>query len=375
MRHLTAVQPPLDKSKAVCGKRHAMRQAFVLIALLVGSSVVGATPPWQRTESRVPCTSFDPLRAPYFGDLHIHTHFSADAYIFGTRVGPPDAYGFARGAPIALADDNEVQTRSTRLDRPLDFAAVTDHSEFFGEVLLCDTPGSFVYDDPMCQLLRRSDSPDQQNARSSSGRPRMENPPRCTIRSVTSPGSTAARPRSPCGSRCRPRRRGPTTGPRRARSRPSRLRVHREPVRCAPAPEHHLPQRPGPADGIELHRDRRWRHPAGVLVGDRGYVSQRPASAATRVIIPHNSNLSGGQQWAEPGRRDRSAQTADARAARRDPPDQGNSECRFDRRAGAGRGPRTSSARSSSWTRRRRALRGTRCRSTSTRSATWSGTR
>src|SRR5438874_603113 len=141
-----------------------MRQAAVVIAFLVGSSVTAATPPWQRTEARAPCTSFDPLRAPYFGDLHIHTHFSADAYIFGTRVGPPDAYAFARGAPIALADDDEAQTRSTRLDRPLDFAAVTDHSEFFGEVLLCDTPGSFVYNDPLCQLLRHSDSPDQQNA-------------------------------------------------------------------------------------------------------------------------------------------------------------------------------------------------------------------
>src|ERR1051325_5427586 len=145
-----------------CGKRHAMRQAFAVIALLVGSSVIAATPPWQRTESRAPCTSFDPLRAPYFGDLHIHTRFSADAYIFGTRVGPPDAYAFARGAQIVLADDNERQTRSARRDRPLDFAAVTDHSEFFGEVLLCSTPGSPVYDDPMCQLLRQSESPSQQ---------------------------------------------------------------------------------------------------------------------------------------------------------------------------------------------------------------------
>src|SRR5438874_6433057 len=139
------------------------RAAVVGIAFLVGATVGASTPPWQRTESRQPCASFDPLRAPYFGDLHIHTHFSADAYIFGTRVGPPDAYAFARGASIVLADDNEQQTRSARLDRPLDFAAVTDHSEFFGEVLLCDTPGSLVYDDPQCQLLRQSDSPQEQN--------------------------------------------------------------------------------------------------------------------------------------------------------------------------------------------------------------------
>src|SRR6266478_2399295 len=99
-----------------------MRQAAVVIAFLVGSSVMAATPPWQRTESRLPCASFDPLRAPYFGDLHIHTRFSADAYIFGTRVGPRDAYAFATGTAIPFADDDELQTRNSRIDRPLDFA-------------------------------------------------------------------------------------------------------------------------------------------------------------------------------------------------------------------------------------------------------------
>src|SRR2546430_7265508 len=139
------------------------RAAVVGIAFLVGATVGASTPPRQRTESRQPCASFDPLRAPYFGDLHIHTHFSADAYIFGTRVGPSDAYAFARGAPIALADDNEAQTRSARLDRPLDFAAVTDHAEFFGEASLCDTAGSPVYHNPICQKLQRFHSPRQPN--------------------------------------------------------------------------------------------------------------------------------------------------------------------------------------------------------------------
>src|ERR1043166_5473694 len=135
---------------------------MLLIAIVVASRALAATPPWQRTESPLPCARFDQFRTPFFGDLHIHTRFSADAYIFGTRIGPVDEYGFARGAPIVLADDNEAQTRTTQLDRPLDFAAVTDHSEFFGEVLVCDTPGTVAYDDPLCQMLRQSDSPDQQ---------------------------------------------------------------------------------------------------------------------------------------------------------------------------------------------------------------------
>ena len=134
----------------------------MLVALVLASTVGATTPPWQRTETRTPCASFAPLRTPYFGDLHIHTKFSADAYIFGTRVAPPDAYAFARGGTIPFADDNEQQTRSAHIDRPLDFAAVTDHSEFFGEVLLCDTPGSPVYDQTMCQQLREADTPQQQ---------------------------------------------------------------------------------------------------------------------------------------------------------------------------------------------------------------------
>ena len=130
----------------------------IRILLVVGllGSVAGATAPWRRTESREPCARSTALRAPYFGDLHIHTRFSADAYIFGnTQVGPREAYDFALGGTIPVVDENEAYTRSAHLDRPLDFAAVTDHAELFGEVDLCTTPGSPVYDVDLCTLLRR----------------------------------------------------------------------------------------------------------------------------------------------------------------------------------------------------------------------------
>jgi hypothetical protein len=71
-------------------------------------------------------------RQVLWGDLHIHTGFSMDAYAFGARVDPAAAYRFAKGAPRTLIDGAQHA-----LARPLDFAAVTDHAENFGVMGLC----------------------------------------------------------------------------------------------------------------------------------------------------------------------------------------------------------------------------------------------
>ena len=65
----------------------------------------------------------------YFGDLHVHTKHSFDAYIFGTTATPDDAYEYAKGNAIEHPLGYEMQLRE-----PLDFYAVTDHGFLLGSV-------------------------------------------------------------------------------------------------------------------------------------------------------------------------------------------------------------------------------------------------
>jgi len=64
-----------------------------------------------------------------WGDVHLHSNHSLDAYITGnTTVTPNLAYRYARGIPIEEPGlDRKIQIR-----RPLDFLAVTDHAEMMG---------------------------------------------------------------------------------------------------------------------------------------------------------------------------------------------------------------------------------------------------
>ncbi len=65
----------------------------------------------------------------FWGELHLHSNHSLDAYITdNTMVTPDMAYRYARGIPIEQPGlDRKIQIR-----RPLDFMAVTDHAEMMG---------------------------------------------------------------------------------------------------------------------------------------------------------------------------------------------------------------------------------------------------
>ncbi len=96
----------------------------------------------------------NPDRNAYFGDLHVHTANSFDAYSFGTTATPADAYRYARGAALRHPVGFEV-----RLQQPLDFYAVTDHAMFMGLVKAADKdPRLSKY--PITEALHGINDPD-----------------------------------------------------------------------------------------------------------------------------------------------------------------------------------------------------------------------
>src|SRR5262245_1505551 len=81
----------------------------------------------------------NPLREAYFGQTHSHTSWSVDAYLIGNHLTTPeDAYKFSMGLPIKHPAGFEVKLKGA----PLDFHAVTDHSEYVGVIAIANDPTS-----------------------------------------------------------------------------------------------------------------------------------------------------------------------------------------------------------------------------------------
>lgn len=157
-----------DRARRVAS--HALALALALPACTSEAPTPSDSPPAEATpEAGAPvaamsCPDNNPLKNAYFGDLHTHTTFSYDAYTFETRTTPMDAYAFAKGMAIQIAGAHPGGP-ITKLDRPLDFAAVTDHSELLAIDLGCGAavdgtpydPDSPIFDDPKCVAARSTD--------------------------------------------------------------------------------------------------------------------------------------------------------------------------------------------------------------------------
>jgi len=115
-------------------------------ATTVASAQEPATPPGTAYQSAVKPDQ----RRVFFGELHLHTTMSFDAWSFGTKVTPDQAYRFGRGETVMVpASQVGVQEGRRHSDMvpakrawPLDFMAVTDHSEWMGVITQLDDPNS-----------------------------------------------------------------------------------------------------------------------------------------------------------------------------------------------------------------------------------------
>ena len=100
------------------------------------------------TSSMAVVNESNPLRDAYFGETHMHTAYSLDAYIGGTRLTPDDAYRFAKGESV-IVDGQQLSRK-----RPLDFVAVTDHAEYLGEMYSTLVEGAPGHDQDLLKQLR-----------------------------------------------------------------------------------------------------------------------------------------------------------------------------------------------------------------------------
>lgn len=92
--------------------------------------------------SKQKTAGYSATRNVYFGDLHIHTKNSFDAYIFNVRTTPEDVYRFALGETLKHPSGFEMALQGP----PLDFVAATDHGAYMGILPAMDNPDSPLSD-------------------------------------------------------------------------------------------------------------------------------------------------------------------------------------------------------------------------------------
>ena len=124
----------------------ALTLPFALVAFGCGQEN-----PQNTAESKVSnCADYDEANNLYWGDLHVHTTYSMDAYIFGTKASPTDTFNFAKGVTEQRMPDGTP----VKLERPLDFMAITDHAETFGLMHICTEPDHAGFQSEYCTELR-----------------------------------------------------------------------------------------------------------------------------------------------------------------------------------------------------------------------------
>ena len=104
----------------------------------------------------------NPLNNVYFGEQHLHSEMSPDAYAMGVRQKMEDAYRYGMGEEITLSTTGEKIKKGT----PYDFVALTDHAEYLGVFPELSDPNSPLADNPLAKLINSTNTDDQNKAAS-----------------------------------------------------------------------------------------------------------------------------------------------------------------------------------------------------------------
>jgi len=122
-----------------------MRRKMMLAALLLGTSGLMAgcdqvKHAFSKSDAEIKETEYP--EKVLWGDTHVHTANSVDAFGFGVRLTPEDALRFARGEEVTSTTGVKA-----KLPRPLDFMVITDHAEGLGATkALYDAPRLLITD-------------------------------------------------------------------------------------------------------------------------------------------------------------------------------------------------------------------------------------
>ncbi|WP_226704048.1 DUF3604 domain-containing protein [Microbulbifer elongatus] len=96
----------------------------------------------------------NPNRDVYFGNLHVHTRWSFDAYINSAWVNPEDAYRWAMGEEIPAG--NGIG-QPLQIQNALDWYIVSDHAEYLGALPQMEDPDSPISKHPLAADITGDD--------------------------------------------------------------------------------------------------------------------------------------------------------------------------------------------------------------------------
>jgi hypothetical protein len=156
----------------MAGKISMRVQQFIYMALATATAATIAAAVSAAETPTPPGAVYHSTTAPagrrvFFGELHLHTTLSYDAWTYGTKVTPDQAYKFGRGETVMIEAEQVGREEGlsthdavpARRPWPLDFMAVTDHSEFIGTLHQLDDPnGEFARSAPGQKILKNPPS-------------------------------------------------------------------------------------------------------------------------------------------------------------------------------------------------------------------------